>query len=280
MKKIVALILSAMLLLSAFSALAEGEIKLGQVQYAAHGQQAFAVITAAVQDETVVAAWIDEFQVMSGEGVVGVPNSDAAFGANIVGSEEGKVLGSKRLNNAFYSGNMATKGGATQELVASWEAIEAFVAGKTIYELEGYAFDKAEAAGVDVISGATLADTMGYLKGIIAAACVAANIQIGHYTVYNKTGETVKELYFAHNTEEDNGGNWLQEGLAPDEAVYITRVIPGDADGHHALTLKYVTESGRTGEFTTLSIEDVPITLLAADAMTGATPISFFAPAE
>ena len=44
------------------------------------------------------------------------------------------------------------------------------------------------------------------------------------------------------------------------------------------LTIHYVTESGRTGEFTTLSIEDAPITLLAPDAMTGATPISFSAP--
>ena len=279
MKKILALTLACLMILCSFAAVAEeAPVKLGQVQYAAHGQQAFAVITVAVQNETVLAAWIDEYQVMSGEGVVGVPNSDAAFGANIVGNEDGKVLGSKRVNNAFYSGNMASRGGATQELLVSWQAIEAFVAGKTIYELEEYAFDKADAAGVDVISGATLADTLGYLKGIIAAADVAANIQTGHYTVYNKTGETVKELYVAYNAEGDDGPNWIENGLAPDEVVYITRNIPGDADGHHALTFKYVTESGRVGEFTTLSIEDVPITLLAADAMTGAPPISFFAP--
>ncbi len=236
------------------------------------------MITVAVQNETILAAWIDEFQVMSGEGVVGVPNSNAAFGANIVGSEEGKVLGSKRVNNKYYSGNMATKGGATQELLVSWQAIEAFVAGKTIAELESYAYDKAEAAGVDVISGATLTDTLGYLKGIIAAANVAANIQTGRYTIYNKTGEIVTELYLSYGPEGDNGGNWTDIGINPDDVVYITRRIPGDADGHHALTLTYVTESGRTGEFTTLSIEDAPITLLAPDAMTGATPISFSAP--
>ena len=93
MKKIVALLLGIMLVLASVSAFAE-DVKLGQVQYAAHGKQCFAVITAAVQGDTILDAWIDEFQVMSGEGVVGVPNSDATFGANIVGSEDGKVLGS------------------------------------------------------------------------------------------------------------------------------------------------------------------------------------------
>lgn len=278
MKKILALALACLMVLCAFTATAEEAVKLGQVQYAAHGAQSFAVITVAVQGDKIAAAWIDEFQVMSGEGVVGVPNSDAAFGANIVGYEDGKVLGSKRVNNTYYSGNMATKGGATQELLVSWQAIEAFVAGKTIAELELYAADKAEAAGVDVISGATLADTMGYLKGIIAAANVAANIQTGHYTVYNQTGETVKELYIAHNATGEKGENLVGDGLANGESKLVLKSIPADADGSHALTFTYVTESGRTAEFTTLSIEDVPMTLLSADAMTGATPLNFFAP--
>ena len=71
MKKMIALVLSLLMILCSVSALADGGVKLGQVQYAAHGAQGFAVITAAVQDETILAAWIDEFQVMSGEGVVG-----------------------------------------------------------------------------------------------------------------------------------------------------------------------------------------------------------------
>jgi hypothetical protein len=281
MKKLIALLLGVLMALSCVSALAEDApaVKLGQVQYAAHGQQAFAVITVAVQDGTVLSALIDEYQVMSGEGVVGVPNSDAAFGANIVGSEDGKVLGSKRVNNAYYSGNMASRGGATQELLVSWQAIEAFVAGKTIAELELYAADKAAAAGADVISGATLADTLNYLKGIIIAANQAANIQTGHYTVYNKTGETVKELYLAYNATGEKGENLVGEGLADNGVKTVIKSIPADADGSHALTFTYVTESGRTGEFTTLSIEDVPMTLLSADAMTGATPLNFFAPA-
>ena len=36
----------------------------------------------------------------SADGVTGVPNSDGGFGENIA---EGKVLGSKRVNNDYYS---------------------------------------------------------------------------------------------------------------------------------------------------------------------------------
>ena len=44
------------------------------------------------------------------------------------------------------------------------------------------------------------------------------------------------------------------------------------------VTLSFKTESGREGAFETLHFETVPISLLAADAMTGATVISFKAP--
>lgn len=281
MKKFLAMLLASLMILSCCAAVAEEApaVKLGQVQFAAHGAQSFAVITVAMQDDVIVAALIDEFQVMSGEGVVGVPNSTEKFGANIVGSEDGKVLGSKRVNNAYYSNNMATRGGATQELVVSWEAIESFVAGKTIDEIEQYLFSKADAADADVVSGATLADTANYIKGILAAARNAAGIQTGHYTVYNRTGETVTELYIAHNETGDKGENLAGEGLADGSVALILKSIPASADAHHALTFTYVTESGRIGEFTSLSIEDVPLTLLSADAMTGATPFTFFAPA-
>nr|MCR4883551.1 cytochrome C [Clostridiales bacterium] len=60
----------------------------------------------------------------------------------------------------------------------------------------------------------------------------------------------------------------------------ITSSIPGTEDAHGRLTLTFVTESGYTGTFATLLIAVAPITLLAPDAMTGATAISFFAPAE
>ena len=280
MKKVLALVLSFLMLMGCVSAVAEDQIQLGQVQFAAHGAQAFAVITVAVQGETIVSALIDEFQVMSGEGVVGVPNSDQAFGGNIVGNEDGKVLGSKRVNNAYYSGNMASRGGATQELAASWDGIQAFVAGKTISELDQMIFPKESAEVTDIVTSSTLTDTKGYILGILAAARVAAGIQTGHYTVYNETGETVTELYIAHNETGDKGENLVGEGLANGENLLVTKSIPASADGHGALTFTFVTESGYTGEFTTLSIEDAPMTLLAPDALTGATPLTFFAPTK
>ena len=278
MKKIVALLLGIMLVLASVSAFAE-DVKLGQVQYAAHGKQSFAVITAAVQGDTIVAAWIDEFQVMSGEGVVGVPNSDATFGANIVGNEDGKVLGSKRVNNAYYSGNMASRGGATQELVTSWTAIEEFAVGKTITELEVFAAEKA-GSGADAISGATLTDTVNYLKGIIEAAKVAADVQVGVYTVYNVSGETVKELYITVNETGEKSENLAGEGMEAGACAVVTECLPNSVDGHHALTFTFTTESGYTGTFDTLSIEVAPIYLLSADLMTGATQISFRAPQQ
>ena len=44
------------------------------------------------------------------------------------------------------------------------------------------------------------------------------------------------------------------------------------------LTLAFTTESGYTAAMETLGVETAPVTLLAAEAMTGATPISFSAP--
>ena len=281
MKKTLALILSLMMLLSV-SALAEEPsvepIKLGQVDYAAHGAQCFAVITAAVQGDTIIAAYIDEFQVMNGaSGAVGVPNSGAAFGANIVGydGENQKVLGSKKANTNFYSAGMADHGGSTQPLLVSYEAIEAYVAGKTIAELEA-AVDGVEAAAfIDAVSGATLADTLNYVKGVIAAA-KAANMVKGRFTLVNKTGETVTEIYLADNVTGEKGPNLAVYPLAADAHVLLIKDKPASEENDHRFTLTFVTESGATGEFTTLSVEEAIINLLApADVVAGATQIKF-----
>ena len=56
MKKFFALLLSIMLLSTA----ALAEVKIGQVEYAAHGTSCFAVLTVAMDGDTIVAAHIDE----------------------------------------------------------------------------------------------------------------------------------------------------------------------------------------------------------------------------
>ena len=277
-KKIISIVLSALLLLSAVALADDAEpIRMGQVEYAAHGTRGFAVITVAMQGDKIVAAKIDEFQVMKGEGVVGVPNSDADFGASIVGAEEGNVLASKKVNSDYYSANM-TRAGSTVAIADNFAALEAFVIGKTAAQLEavtGYE----PAVFVDAVSGATLVDSVNYVKGVLAAV-YAADAQTGKYTIYNKTGETVTSLTLKDNVTGEVGANLAGAGMAPDAVMTITTSLPGSEDGHGRLTLDFVTESGYAGTFATLSIEVAPITLLAPDAMTGATQISFFAPAE
>ena len=164
MMKILSVVLAAMLMLSMMiPAVAEGEIKLGQSIFAAHGTKCFAVITVAVEGDKIVAAYIDEFQMMSAEQAAGVPNSEAMFPV------EGQVLGSKRVNTEMYSTNMQ-KAGSTVAIDVNYDAIQAHVIGKTVAELEAEVNGKTAEEVVDTVAGCTLADTLGYINGIIEAA--------------------------------------------------------------------------------------------------------------
>ena len=164
MKKIL-LVALALLVLAVSVAAAEGEVKIGQVQYAAHGTKCFAVLTVAMQGDVIADAYIDEYQFMAA-GSVGVPNSDADFGASF---PEGKVLASKKANAAAYSENMK-KAGSTVDLATNYAAIEDYVTGKTVAEVEAAFAGKTAEEAVDVVSGCTLVDTLGYVNGLIEAA--------------------------------------------------------------------------------------------------------------
>ena len=171
MKKIVSLLLILCMLLPAFALAETAEtpaIKLGQVQWAAHGTKCFAVLTVVLQGDVIVAAHIDEYQV--GAGMVGVPNSENGFG----GFADDKVLYSKRVNAEAYSANMA-KAGSTVALNVNYDLIQDFCVGKTVAELEAIiaGFGGEAQAAVDAVSGATLVDTLGYLQGLLAAAKAA-----------------------------------------------------------------------------------------------------------
>lgn len=169
MKKVLSLLLVLCMMLPVFALAEEATIKLGQVDYAAHGNKCFAVLTVAVQGDTIVAAYIDEFQFMDAATAQGVPNSDQGFGESY---PEGKVLASKRVNTELYSANMANAG-STVALADNYAAIEAFVTGKTIAELEAAIEGKTKEEMVDAVSGATLVDTLGYLTGLLEAAKAA-----------------------------------------------------------------------------------------------------------
>lgn len=95
----------------------------------------------------------------------------------------------------------------------------------------------------------------------------------GVYDVYNVTGETVTELYLTPAGEE-KGENLAGEGMSTEDVLTLTFEGPVDS----VLVLEFVTESGVTGKFETLHIEEAPISLLAEDARTGATEISFTKP--
>lgn len=280
MKKAIAMILTMMLLLTAAVSFAEGEIVIGQVDCAAHGDRSFAVITVALQDDTIVAAKIDEFQFMGDREdlkAIGVPNSDGNFGSVY---PEGQVLGSKRVNSDLYSLNMQ-RVGSTVQIAANFNTIEAFATGKTVAELEalvnGYT-EETKAGILDAVTGATTADTWGYLKGILAAA-KAAKASTGTYTFCNKTGETVTELYLINNLTGEKGPNYAGAGFAADAKYTVTRTASAEEmEAGYSMTISFKTESGYEAQFPTLHIETAPVYLLAQDALTGATVISFRAP--
>ena len=140
-------------------------LALNVVEAAAHGTKCFTIAAALTDGTNVVLSYIDEFQFLDSE-QIGVPNS-ASFteGGSIL---DGKVLGSKRVNNEYYSENMK-KAGSTVEIAANFDAIQEFVNGKTIDELKELTGKPAEEV-IDGISGATLADTVGYVTAILAAA--------------------------------------------------------------------------------------------------------------
>ena len=169
MKKFLALVL-ALCMMIPFAAFADETVKLGQVDYAAHGTKCFAVLTVAMQGDTIVAAYIDEFQFMDKDSAVGVPNSDASFGESY---PEGKVLASKRENAEMYSANMAAAG-STVALDVNYDAIQDYVTGKTIEELEAAVDGKTAEEMVDAVAGCTLVDTLGYVNGLIEAAKAAS----------------------------------------------------------------------------------------------------------
>ncbi|MBQ1946358.1 MAG: hypothetical protein II343_05450 [Clostridia bacterium] len=166
MKKLIALVLVLMMMVP--FAMAD-EIKLGQVQFAAHGTKCFAVITVAMNGDKIADVLIDEYQPMAADTSVAVPNSETIF-ADLFAA--GKVLASKVQNAAQYSENMK-KAGSTVALDVNYKALEDYATGMTIAELEAALEGKTAEQVVDAVTGCTLVDSLGYLQGVLAAAKAA-----------------------------------------------------------------------------------------------------------
>lgn len=164
MKKRAFLFLAVLMVsMVALSAFAMAETVLKQAIYPAHGTRAICIATVAMDGDVITAVLLEEFQFM-GEGSIPVPNAEAFTNA------DGNILGAKRVNNEFYSGNMAERGGATQDLIVSYMAIEEFCVGKTVAELEAAIEGKTAEEAIDVVASCTLVDTLGYLQAVIEAA--------------------------------------------------------------------------------------------------------------
>jgi len=303
MKKIIALVLAAMMMLAATAAIAETteapEPKLGQVVTYIHGH-GFGVATAVVEGDTIILAKIDEFQFLGDRediAAVGVPVGEETISQTNAETGAVTVLGSKRVNSDLYSLNMQQRAGSKVQIAANYDAIEKFVVGKTIdqlekaVEIEGFA---------DTVSGATLVDTPNYVKAIVAAA-KAADAQYagthggntGTYTLWNTTGEDIVGIYM---TDLNSGWQSINYASAPlhtlgsenDNNPYIiTRTVTEEEIDTH-MRIWAETASGKIIEFPGesehgannggLSIETTNIEFMNPDAVTGATQIGWFAP--
>ena len=114
---------------------------------------------------------------------------------------------------------------------------------------------------------------------------IAFSASKAEYTIYNRTGETITELYIYPTGTEDKGENLIKEAAEDGGTQVITfDKVPENLikeDGSlNTFRIEFVTESGYTAGYETLSYEVAPITLISADAMTGATEIQFGAPKE
>ena len=95
----------------------------------------------------------------------------------------------------------------------------------------------------------------------------------GKYTVYNVTGGTLTELYI-YEVGGEKGINMAGDGIPNGQSMNITKTTSIDA----VFVLEFEADNGEEGKFETLHVEEAPISLLSADARTGATAISFEEP--
>jgi len=98
---------------------------------------------------------------------------------------------------------------------------------------------------------------------------------VGVYTIYNATGEGITDLYLYPAGSADKGENYAAGGHGFGDAHAMVIQYDAADDPSVALTLEFTTKSGYSAQFDTLHIETAPITLLAADALTGSTPLTF-----
>lgn len=172
MKRILCLLMALCLLLPVVAMAEEAATAKIGVAYGACHSHGVTVATVAVVDGVIVDAKIDEIYFTNAdEKWTVLPNGEEVA----VTADATVVAISKRANDEAYSARMVENGGQT--VATSYDGIQAFVIGKTVAELEeavkGYDpedSDSKAAFKTDVVSGATLTDTLKYTLVLLEAA--------------------------------------------------------------------------------------------------------------
>lgn len=176
-----------------FNEAIEGKLVLRRSLKAPHGEGAFARISVVTDGDKLVDVTIDELQYFDEDSdFVGLPNQDedTEFKA---GNKEGKILGSKIMNDEKYSAMMKEKAQSTVSIWDNYKAIQDFAMGKTIDELKEVVEGAEDGKPIDAVTGATLVDTKGYLQAIIETAESRDNYTI--FEANNIDDIKVKQLY-------------------------------------------------------------------------------------
>ena len=176
-----------------FNEAIEGKLVLRRSLKAPHGEGAFARISVVTDGDKLVDVTIDELQYFDEDSeFVALPNQDeeTEFKA---GNAEGKILGSKIMNDEQYSAMMKEKAESTVSIWDNYKAIQDFAMGKTIDELKEVVEGAEDGKPIDAVTGATLVDTKGYLQAIIETAESRDNYTI--FEANNIDDIKVKQLY-------------------------------------------------------------------------------------
>ena len=171
----------------------EGKLVLRRSLKAPHGEGTFARIAVVTDGDKLVDVSIDELQYFDEDSdFVGLPNQDedTEFKA---GNKEGKILGSKIMNDEQYSAMMKEKAESTVSIWDNYKAIQDFAMGKTIDELKEVVEGAEDGKPIDAVTGATLVDTKGYLQAIIETAESRDNYTI--FEASNIDDIKVQQLY-------------------------------------------------------------------------------------
>lgn len=176
-----------------FAAAIEGKLVLRRSLKAPHGEGSFARVSVVTDGDKIVDATIDEIQYFDEDaGFEALPNQDEDTDFK-AGNAEGKILGSKVMNDEKYSEMMTEKAESTVSIWDNYVAIEEFAMGKTIDELKEVVEGAEDGKPIDAVTGATLVDTKGYLEAIIETAESRDNVSI--FEAENIDDIIVQQIY-------------------------------------------------------------------------------------